>query len=242
MAWVIEILPCGKQGPIKTACSISWLLMAWQGQEPGHQQPWYWGSYPGTFKFQHQTDQSLCGLSQWETTLQCNVVSHWLSPYPEWTLDIISMFCCKYETNFQSAPSSFFIDQSLASNLGLLYVPMFILVIAKINWIQFLKTKPQHYTPRQQYTHLDPQLIFETINPKCHLQYQDHLSRYRYSHYKDKIVKKLFWSYNGNSHTDDRASLPWNKPSSLSLLPLKQYNGYLNHCLWYTCKNNGICK
>ena len=24
------------------------------------------------------------GLSQWETTLHCNVVSHWLSPYPEW--------------------------------------------------------------------------------------------------------------------------------------------------------------
>ena len=23
------------------------------------------------------------GLSQWETSLQCNVVSHWLSPYPE---------------------------------------------------------------------------------------------------------------------------------------------------------------
>ena len=26
------------------------------------------------------------GLSQWETTLQCNVVSHWLSPYAEWSL------------------------------------------------------------------------------------------------------------------------------------------------------------
>ena len=25
-------------------------------------------------------------LSQWETTLHCNVVSHWLSPYPEWSL------------------------------------------------------------------------------------------------------------------------------------------------------------
>ena len=24
------------------------------------------------------------GLSQWETTLHCNVVSYWLSPYPEW--------------------------------------------------------------------------------------------------------------------------------------------------------------
>ena len=26
------------------------------------------------------------GLSQWETMLHCKVVSHWLSPYPEWSL------------------------------------------------------------------------------------------------------------------------------------------------------------
>ena len=25
------------------------------------------------------------GLNQWKTALQCNVVSHWLSPYPEWS-------------------------------------------------------------------------------------------------------------------------------------------------------------
>ena len=25
------------------------------------------------------------GLSQWETTLHCNVISHWLSPYREWS-------------------------------------------------------------------------------------------------------------------------------------------------------------
>ena len=29
------------------------------------------------------------GLSQWETTLQCNVVSHWLSPYPEWAIILL---------------------------------------------------------------------------------------------------------------------------------------------------------
>ena len=28
-------------------------------------------------------DHSGYGLNQWETTLHCNVVSHWLSPYPE---------------------------------------------------------------------------------------------------------------------------------------------------------------
>ena len=33
-------------------------------------------------------DHSECGISQWETTLQRNVVSHWLSPYPERSLVI----------------------------------------------------------------------------------------------------------------------------------------------------------
>ena len=31
-------------------------------------------------------DHFVCGLGQWETTLQCNVGSHWLSPYPKWSL------------------------------------------------------------------------------------------------------------------------------------------------------------
>ena len=31
-------------------------------------------------------DHSEYGLSQWETTLHCNVVFHWLHPYPEWSL------------------------------------------------------------------------------------------------------------------------------------------------------------
>ena len=31
------------------------------------------------------------GLSQWETTLQCNVISHWLSPCPEWSLILMSV-------------------------------------------------------------------------------------------------------------------------------------------------------
>ena len=31
-------------------------------------------------------DHSGYGCSQWRMTLQCNVVSHWLSPYSEWSL------------------------------------------------------------------------------------------------------------------------------------------------------------
>ena len=34
------------------------------------------------------------GLSQWETTLQSNVVSHWLNPYPTWSLLYIYRLCC----------------------------------------------------------------------------------------------------------------------------------------------------
>ena len=33
-----------------------------------------------------KTSTFMYGLNQWETTLQCNVVSHWLSTYPEWSL------------------------------------------------------------------------------------------------------------------------------------------------------------
>ena len=35
-------------------------------------------------------DHSGYGFSQGETTLQCNVVPHWLSPYPEWSLFMMS--------------------------------------------------------------------------------------------------------------------------------------------------------
>ena len=31
-------------------------------------------------------DCSVYGLSQWDTTLQCNIASHWLNPYTEWCL------------------------------------------------------------------------------------------------------------------------------------------------------------
>ena len=34
-------------------------------------------------------DNFVYGLSQWETTLHCNVASHWLSPYTKWPLQYI---------------------------------------------------------------------------------------------------------------------------------------------------------
>ena len=35
-----------------------------------------------------------CDLSQWETTLHCNIVSHWLSPYPD-TVQLWDRWCLK---------------------------------------------------------------------------------------------------------------------------------------------------
>ena len=36
------------------------------------------------------------GLSQWETTLHCNVISHWLSPYTDWSLVFGLNMVCSY--------------------------------------------------------------------------------------------------------------------------------------------------
>ena len=36
----------------------------------------------------HIRDHCVYELSQWEMTLQCNVISHWLSSYTEWSLHV----------------------------------------------------------------------------------------------------------------------------------------------------------
>ena len=53
IAQVAEILPYDIQESVYAAQSIplAWLLMTWWCNEPGHQQPWYWPNYPGTFGF-----------------------------------------------------------------------------------------------------------------------------------------------------------------------------------------------
>ena len=45
--------------------------------------------------YMHNKDHSEFGFSQWETTLHCNVASHWLSPYPEW-----SIYKCYFISSF----------------------------------------------------------------------------------------------------------------------------------------------
>ena len=45
-------------------------------------------------------DQSVLAHSQWETTLHCNVVSHWLSAYTKWSLHKISLSCCRDHSGY----------------------------------------------------------------------------------------------------------------------------------------------
>ena len=47
-----------------------------------------WVKYSSTFK-----DHSGYGRRQWEMVLQCNVLSHWLSPYPKWSLTLQCQNC-----------------------------------------------------------------------------------------------------------------------------------------------------
>ena len=42
-------------------------------------------------------DHSGYGLSQWKMTLHCNIIFHWLNPWPEWFLDTLH---CSTDTTF----------------------------------------------------------------------------------------------------------------------------------------------
>ena len=49
-------------------------------------------------------DSSGYGLSQWETMLHCNIVSHWLSSYPEWSLQYWTKSLKTAQVQFQNCP------------------------------------------------------------------------------------------------------------------------------------------
>ena len=44
-------------------------------------------------------DHFVCASSQWETTLHCNVVSHWLGVYTKWSLNL-AVYPIKYADSF----------------------------------------------------------------------------------------------------------------------------------------------
>ena len=79
--------------PVDPTETIPWLLMTWLHKEPGHQQPWFWPNCFYTVTplrimglFAMNRDHFVYVLSQWETTLQCNVISHWLGTFTIWSL------------------------------------------------------------------------------------------------------------------------------------------------------------
>ena len=72
-------------------------------------------------------EQSRYAPSQWETPLKCNDVSHWLSAYLDWSLDLMPMFAkchrkfwyyslrikCKSKSPFKSHWNSFLSKSSM---------------------------------------------------------------------------------------------------------------------------------
>ena len=80
-------------------CNCSWsLLMSWLLASPGHLQsgiPYLFDlcgiNWIGISLDTECRDHSVYGLtqlSQWERMLQCNIASHWLRPYTEWSLGL----------------------------------------------------------------------------------------------------------------------------------------------------------
>ena len=69
------------------------------------QKPWgFPAQRGGNAKFWLDVTFSGYGLSQWKTTLHCNVISHWLSPYQEWSLCISQWKCMPYHSTSLGLP------------------------------------------------------------------------------------------------------------------------------------------
>ena len=68
-------------------CTAGWgigsALRCIGGPRTPEQTPYRWWREPGDTR-----DHLVFASSQWETTLQCDVVSHWLGAYTKWSLDI----------------------------------------------------------------------------------------------------------------------------------------------------------
>ena len=65
----------------------------------------------------------------------------------------------------------------------------------------------------QTYKHICILFKFSTLRwNSAPFQYENSLSRYVDFHYKEKMVVRLSYLYNGNSHTGKTTSLYWNGP------------------------------
>ena len=90
---------CISPAPQLFVQKFSWLANSKEAINALHYWPFVLGSHHQLVDYQHKQPVNEAfphpgyGLSQWETTLQFNVVSHWLSPYlqfylPRWRLFI----------------------------------------------------------------------------------------------------------------------------------------------------------
>ena len=48
-----------------------------------------WSLWEAMIFIWHHCQGSFCVCAQWETTLQCNIASHWLSAYTKWSLTVM---------------------------------------------------------------------------------------------------------------------------------------------------------
>ena len=73
------------------------------------------------------------GLNQWKMMLQCNAYSHWLSIYPEWSMELChltmnsksSLHCTHYKVNTGSSEEILIVNQLQGSSWVWHSVPVF---------------------------------------------------------------------------------------------------------------------
>ena len=73
---------CSAVPPLKIPSTAVCVIAAQQLWDQHHLRSTWWGTHPLI------QNHFVNAPSQWETTLQCNVVSHWLGAFTKWTLPI----------------------------------------------------------------------------------------------------------------------------------------------------------
>ena len=89
-----------QETPIYPELSIQWLLMTWLHEEPGHQQPWYWSSFPNIYS----APQRLKINPDWipNKLLKCNTFFHHIiSRHLLSSLNYSGLYLLQYRTYFQ---------------------------------------------------------------------------------------------------------------------------------------------
>ena len=86
---------------------------------------------------------------------------------------------------------------------------------------------------RYRYSHYKDKMVSLKKKQLCLLQYKDSLSWYRYSHYKDKMVVIPSYLYNKNPYTGKMASFYWNGPQQGIWCFLWMHQRKIHAFKWY---------